>query len=247
MVGPSMAEVGRIVKQGNWRIADKRLRDEAICGTVFGEGARLGEQPNDFGGDVKKTVRLYLGAILLVIAVIVVLLQLLYPNAAPIKWVVRTTALIGYFCVFGAILTSAYLRQVVLWFGRPFIKVHHILSISGLVLVTIHPLAVAWQALSLRVFVPAFDSWYRFFALGGRPAWYLMGVATLAAVLRGMNGRNWRWLHTLNYLAFWLATAHGILIGSSVQNWPMRAVFGAMALIVLGVLVQKRTSTRRAV
>jgi hypothetical protein len=30
-----------------------------------------------------------------------------------------------------------------------------------------------------------------------------------------------------------------------VQNWPMRAVFGAMALIVLGVLVQKRVSVRR--
>ncbi len=191
---------------------------------------------------MKKTGVL-LGAVILVVAA-VLLLQLLYPNAAPINWVIRTTALIGYFCVFGAILTSAYLRQVVRWFGRPFIKIHHILSLSGLVLVTIHPLAVAWQARSLRVFVPAVDSWYRFFALGGRPSWYLLGIATLAAVLRRTIGRNWRWLHTLNYLAFWLATAHGILIGSSVQNWPMRAVFGAMALIVLGVLLQKRMGSK---
>jgi sulfoxide reductase heme-binding subunit YedZ len=187
----------------------------------------------------------YLGVILFVSAVVVILLQLLQPNATPINWVIRTAALMGYFCIFGAIVTSAYLRQVVRWFGRPFIKIHHILSIVGLSLVTIHPLAVAWQALNLSVFIPAVNSWYAFSALGGRPAWYLLGIGALAAVLRGRIGKNWKLLHTLNYLAFWLATVHGILIGTSVQNWAMRVVFGAMALVVLGVFVQKRTRIRR--
>jgi sulfoxide reductase heme-binding subunit YedZ len=187
----------------------------------------------------------HLGIIMFGIAAVVVLLQLLQPNATPISWVIRIAALMGYFCIFGAIITSAYLKQVIRWFGRPFIKVHHILSIVGLSLVTIHPLAVAWQALSLRVFIPAVDSWYSFFALGGRPAWYLLGIGALAAVLRGAIGKNWKLLHILNYLAFWLATVHGILIGTSVQNWPMRVVFGAIALIVLGVFVQKRASIRR--
>jgi sulfoxide reductase heme-binding subunit YedZ len=197
-------------------------------------------------GDMKKTGRLgYLGIIMLVVAIVVVSLQFLQPNATPINWVIRIAALMGYFCVFGAIVTSACLRQVVRWFGRPFIKVHHILSIVGLTLATIHPLAVAWQALSLSVFIPAVDSWYRFLALGGRPAWYLLVAGALAAVLRGVIGKNWRLLHTLNYLAFWLATVHGILIGASVQNWAMRVVFGVMALVVLGIWVQKRTSVRR--
>jgi sulfoxide reductase heme-binding subunit YedZ len=187
----------------------------------------------------------YLGVIMFGATVVAVLLQLLQPNATPIGWVIRIAALVGYFCIFGAIVTSAYLKLVVRWFGRPFIKIHHILSITGLSLVTIHPLAVAWQALSLRVFIPAVDSWDRFFALGGRPAWYLLGVGALAAVLRGAIGKDWRLLHTLNDLAFWLATVHGILIGTNVQNWPMRVVFGAMALIVLGVFVQKRASVRR--
>jgi sulfoxide reductase heme-binding subunit YedZ len=195
---------------------------------------------------MKKTGRFeYLGVIVLVAAIVVVLIQFLQPNAAPIDWVIRSAALMGYFCVFGAIVTSAYLRQMVRWFGRPFLKVHHTLSIAGLVLVTIHPLAVAWQALSLRVFIPAVNSWYAFFALGGRPAWYLLGVGALVAVLRGKIGKNWRLLHYLNYLAFWLATVHGILIGTTVQNWVMRVVFGAMALGVLGVFVQKRWGAQR--
>jgi len=195
---------------------------------------------------MKKTGNLvYLGVIVLVAAAVVVLLQLLLPNATPTGWVIRSAALMGYFCIFGAIVTSAYLRQMTRWFGRPFLKVHHILSRVGLVLATIHPLAVAWQALSLRVFIPAFDSWYAFFALGGRPAWYLFGIGATAAVLRGAIGKNWRLLHVLNYVAFGLATVHGIMIGTSVQNWPMRVVFGAMALIVLGVFVRKRALTRR--
>jgi len=186
-----------------------------------------------------------LGVLILVVAVVVVSLQFLQPSAQPISWVIRIAALMGYFCIFGAIVTSAYLRQMVRWFGRPFLKVHHTLSIAGLVLATVHPLAIAWQALSLRVFIPAVDSWYRFFALGGRPAWYLLGIGTLVAVLRGTIGKNWRLLHTLNYLAFWLATVHGIMIGTSVQNWVMRLVFGAMALGVLAVFVQKRLSACR--
>jgi sulfoxide reductase heme-binding subunit YedZ len=187
----------------------------------------------------------YLGILIIVAAIVAVFLQFLQPDTQPIYWVIRIAALMGYFCVFGAVVTSAYLRQMIRWFGRPFLKVHHTLSIAGLVLVTIHPLAVAWQALSLRVFIPAVDSWYRFFALGGRPAWYLLGIGALVAVLRRPLGKNWRSLHTLNYLAFWLATVHGILIGTSVQNWAMRLVFGAMALGALGVFVQKRLGARR--
>jgi predicted ferric reductase len=196
--------------------------------------------------NVKKTGQVeYLYALILVIAVVVILLQLLQPNAAPLQWVTRVSALVGYACIFGAIVTSAYMRQIRQWFGRPFLQVHHTLSVVGLVLVTIHPLAVAWQALSLRVFIPAVDSWYNFLSLGGRPAWYLLGIGALAAVLRGTVGKNWRLLHYVNYAAFWLATVHGILIGSNVQSWVMRGVFVLLALIVLGVLLHKRLGLPR--
>jgi sulfoxide reductase heme-binding subunit YedZ len=196
-------------------------------------------------GDMEKGRVAYLGVFVLVFAMVAVFLQFLQPGTPPIYWVIRIAALMGYFCVFGAIVTSAYMRQMVRWFGRPFLKVHHTLSVTGLILTTIHPLAVAWQALSLRVFIPAVDSWYGFFAFGGRAAWYLLGIGALVAVLRGAVGKNWRLLHYLNYLAFWLATVHGILIGANVQNWVMRLVFGAMASGVLGVFVQKRTRARR--
>ena len=73
----------------------------------------------------------------------------------------------------------------------------------------------------------------------------LLGIGVLAAVLRGTVGKNWRLLHYVNYVAFWLATVHGILIGSNVQSWVMRGVFILLALIVLGVLLHKRLGLPR--
>lgn len=193
-----------------------------------------------------KTGRLwYLGIIGVIVIVFVALLESRQPGSRFIDWMVRTAALLGYFCVFAAIVSSATMRQMIQIFGTSFIKVHHILSITGLVLITIHPLAVAWDALSLAVFIPRVDSWSSFFAYGGRVAWYLLGIGSLAAALRKPIGKNWRLLHTLNYIAFWLATVHGVLIGANVQDLAMRIVFGAMALVVLGVLVQKRLAARR--
>lgn len=186
----------------------------------------------------------YLAVIGAAVLALVIVFEIIRPDDDPLSWVIRSAALLGYFCVFAAIASSAYMRRMTQFFGKPFLKVHHIVSITGLALITIHPLGVAWRALSLRVFIPDVSSWYRFLLLGGRPSWFLIVIAALVAVLRKPIGKNWKWLHYLNYLAFWLATAHGILIGSNVQNMPMRVLFVVLGLIVLGVMVKKRFLSR---
>ena len=158
---------------------------------------------------------------------------------------IRTAGLMGYSCVFGAILSSAYVKELVRFFGRSFVKVHHMMSITGLVLITLHPLMVAWNLLSLRLWVPSTQSWHAFFAYGGSVAWYLIGVAALVAAVRKRIGKHWKLLHTLNYVAFCLATVHGWLIGTNVQGPVMRVLFALLALIVLGVLVQRRLADQK--
>lgn len=169
----------------------------------------------------------------------------LQPHGSPLDWVIRGTALLGYLAVFLAIISSAYMRQLVRFFGRPFIQVHHILSVTGLALVTLHPLGVAWSSASLRVLLPRFDSWLVFLQLGGRPAWYLIAAASLAAALRKTVGPNWRAIHFLNYVAFLLGTAHAILIGTDFRHVVAKAVPAVLALAVIAVLIQKRLQRRR--
>lgn len=172
-------------------------------------------------------------------------LELLQPEGQPLDWAVRGLALLGYQFVFLSILSSAYLPQLVRFFGQPFIRIHHGLSITGLVLITLHPLAVALNSGTPLVFLPRFDSLRVFLALGGRPAWYLIAAGVLAAVLRKPLGKRWRLLHLLNYLAFALATAHANLIGANFQGLIVRLVSWAMLVAVVAVFVKRRLPPAR--
>ena len=169
----------------------------------------------------------------------------LQPYGSPINWITRGAALLGYLAIFLAIVSSTYLRQLVRFFGRPFVQVHHILSVTGLILITLHPLSVAWSSMSLGVLLPRFDSWRVFLQLGGRPAWYLIAAAALAAALRGVIGQRWRAIHLLNYAAFLLGTVHAILIGTDFQQPVIKAVAIIMAIVVVATLIQKRLQRGR--
>ena len=182
----------------------------------------------------------YLVLIGIVALILVIGLMSLRPRGTSLNWLIRGAALMGYLAIFTSAVSSAYLRQVIRLFGRPFIKVHHILTVTGLVLVTLHPLGVAINAGSLKVFLPRFDSWVVFLELGGRPAWYLIAAASLAAVLRKTIRRNWRTIHFLNYVAFLLVTAHAIMIGTDFQHTIIKIVSVALALVIVAVFIQKR-------
>jgi DMSO/TMAO reductase YedYZ heme-binding membrane subunit len=195
----------------------------------------------------EKKSRIWYLALTGVIAVLLVILaQALGPWGTPLSRVIRGAGMLGYLAVFLASLSSLYLRELVRFFGRPFIKVHHAVSITGLIMLLIHPLGAAWEAGSLAVFVPATGSWLGFLRAGGRPAWYLIGLAVLAAVLRKSLARSWRAIHYLNYVAFLLASAHASLLGSDFQHPVAKAVIILMTLVIIGVFIRRRTMARKA-
>jgi len=99
--------------------------------------------------------------------------------------------------------------------------------------------------MSLGVLLPRFDSWRVFLQLGGRPAWYLIAAAALAAALRRVIGQRWRAIHLLNYAAFLLGTVHAILIGTDFQQPVIKAVAIIMAIVVVATLIQKQLQRGR--
>ena len=191
----------------------------------------------------KNTPYLILAGVALLALVIVILA--IQPPPTPIYWLIRGAALLGYLTIFTAIVSSAYMPQLVRFFGRPFVKVHHVASITALAAMMVHPLSLAWENGTLSVFVPRFDSLLVFLTFAGRVVWPLVGIAALAAWLRKPIGKNWRVIHYLNYLAFWLVTAHAILIGSNFQSLTMRIIAIVLALVTIAVLIQKRLSKRK--
>lgn len=183
-----------------------------------------------------------LGAITVLLAIVAILLR---PEGAPVHWFVRGAGMVGYVAVFLAILSSAYMRELYRMLGRPFLWGHHVLSGSGLILVALHPIALAIETASAAVFVPRFDSWAVFLQLGGRPALYLFAVASLGALLRRSWRKGWRTMHMLNYVAFLLGTVHAVLIGTDFGQPFLRLIPIAMVLVTTAVFVRKRLGQTR--
>ena len=75
--------------------------------------------------------------------------------------------MVGYVALCCAIVSPAYMRALYPLLGCPFLWGHYVLSISGLVLIALHPLALAIEMASAVVFVPRFDSWLVFGSLLG--------------------------------------------------------------------------------
>jgi methionine sulfoxide reductase heme-binding subunit len=189
----------------------------------------------------------YLVALGVALLIVVLAVNVLGPRGRPIDLVIRSAATLGYTGVFLAALSSTYIRELTRFFGTPFIKVHHDVAVTSLILLTVHPLGVAIRSGTLAVFVPDFGSWFGFFLFGGRQAWYLLGIAALVALatVRRRLPRSWRTIHMLNYLAFAFGTVHAWLIGTNFQGVVGRAVLGLMTLIMVLAFIQKRQQMAR--
>ena len=184
-----------------------------------------------------------LGTIILLLVTVAIVLR---PQESPLHWLVRWAGMAGYVAIFLAILSSAYMREMYRLLGRPFLWGHHTVSISGLLLIALHPIALAIETANAAVFVPRFDSWMVFWELGGRPALYLVAIGSIGALLRQSWRKSWRTIHMLNYVAFLLGTVHAILIGTDFGQPYLRLLPIAMALVMVAVFVRKRLGQQRA-
>ena len=161
----------------------------------------------------------------------------------PISILVRLFALYGYLFLSVATLTTPFLREVTLAFGKPFLRVHHAFAAIGVVLITLHPIFFAVQQVSLAVFIPSFKSWSSFWMLAGRPALIIIYIAVFAAFLRTKALKYWRSFHALMYVALLFGIVHGHLMSDDFQNPLIAVIFDVLFLLSLGGFALKRYLT----
>lgn len=152
----------------------------------------------------------------------------------------RTTALTGVASLFVAILLSLLVRKSKKIFGIVYLKVHHFFSISGLVLISLHPVVMAIDFGTTSIFIPNFSSWNSFLANAGRPALYMIYIATIAAILRKNMIKYWRYIHGFLYPAFIFGAIHGILSGSDLENPILYILYISMIVSVMIIFFYKR-------
>jgi sulfoxide reductase heme-binding subunit YedZ len=166
--------------------------------------------------------------------------QLVQGGFLPLSLALRTCALLGYLCVFVAAVSAIYMRDLVKLFGRPYVKTHHIVTVTGLIVLALHGL-IGMIQFGPGVLLPNLGSWKLFFTWGGPIALYLIGIASLVALFRTSSlKKQWRYVHWLNYLAFLLATTHAVLLGTEFRSTAMRVIPILLALLLVAAFVLKR-------
>ena len=164
----------------------------------------------------------------------------LFSYGEPLELLVRLCALYGVAMLAIATIMTPFLKEFTHFFGKSFLRIHHIFAIFGIIFVTLHPTIFALRVGSLAVFIPRFDTWEIFWRLAGRPALYILYIAVVAALLRGMAAKYWRPFHALMYVVLFFAIVHGNLIGTDFQNLGIWIIFNILFVVAILGFILKR-------
>ncbi len=180
---------------------------------------------------------------LFALSVSVVAFSVAYSN--PLAFSVRLFALNGFIALSIATIMTPFLREITLYFKKPFIRVHHYFAAVGLTLITLHPVALAVMLMNPAVFVPNLNSLYLFLFFGGRQALIIIYIAVVAVLLRRKMVAYWRPFHALMYVALFFGVVHGALSGRDLQNPFILIAFSALFAAAIAAFVLKRVQLYR--
>ena len=131
---------------------------------------------------LKKELAFFAIIIIFALAVSLYAFSMFYID--PFDLTIRLLALNGFIALSVAAMLTPFLKEVTVFFKKSFVKVHHYFAAAGLLLITLHPIAITIQALNPSLLLPNVGSLYLFLFYGGSVALISIYVAIGAALLR---------------------------------------------------------------
>lgn len=194
--------------------------------------------------NIKKEPLILLSSVLgLYILIIILFFQI--EISSFLIFLIRLCALLGLTSMAISTIMTPFMLQLYKIFGKPFIKIHHVTSITAIVLASIHPISFAIQVSNIGIFIPVFYPWYDFWLLAGRPALILIYIALISILMKKNIPNAWRPLHGLNYVALLFGYVHGILIGTDFQSLSILILFTILIILSFGALAYKRIQSHK--
>jgi len=192
-----------------------------------------------------KWQRVALTLSIIALAAIIAVFSLSAPYSNALGLIVRLSALYGYLMLSIAAIMTSFVREVTKILGRPFIKLHHVFAVLGIILITVHPVAYALETMDMTVFLPSFESWYLFWSYAGKPALLILYVAVVAALLRRRIYKYWRLLHGLMNIVLLLGIVHANLVGTDLRTTAINAVFNMLFAASIMAFILRRPKQYR--
>jgi predicted ferric reductase len=134
----------------------------------------------------------------------------------------RASGFVAYVLLWGSVTWGLLLSTGIgrAWMRPPqLLDAHQFLSAAGLGFACFHGLVLMgdrYVSFPLRTILVPFAGSYEplLVASGQIAAWLCLLLVVSFHVRRHIGGRTWRRLHYASFVAYWLAFAHGLLLGS---------------------------------
>jgi len=152
----------------------------------------------------------------------------------------RATGFVAYLLLWGSVTWGLLLSTGTgrAWMRPPqLLDAHQFLSAAGAGFACFHSLVLMgdrYVSFPLRAVILPFGGSYEplLVALGQIAAWLCLLLIASFHVRRHIGGRAWRRLHYASFVAFWLAVAHGLLLGSERTTVWANVVYLTTASVV---------------
>lgn len=164
----------------------------------------------------------------------------------------RISGVFIFTLLFIQIILGAYMDKLTSKFGGWIFKVHVIQGPIIYLLALIHPFFLL--IFNFKLF-HTLDPFYIYtqacllcktnlelFYTFGRLGLWLLTIGVFAALFRNSDvwlKKNWRKLHALNYLVFFLVAIHGYLLGNDFKIFPLNYFFNVSVITVLSTMILK--------
>ncbi|WP_319580842.1 ferric reductase-like transmembrane domain-containing protein [uncultured Methanospirillum sp.] len=159
--------------------------------------------------------------------------------------ILRIAGLWGFLSLSCSVIMNLFKPELRKLLGQPFLPVHHLFALSGLLLITLHPILFLILSTDPSTLIPDLSSPYLFFVNGGRVALIIIYAAFFAGLFRIKIGTRWKIIHRLVYPALLLAIIHANLIGSTFQSPIIRVFYNGLAVAVLVTSITRMFRHRR--
>lgn len=186
----------------------------------------------------KKEVAFY--AVIILFAVAISSVAIGINDSSAFTLTIRLLALNGYLALSIAATLTPFLKEIILFFKKPFIKVHHYFAAAGLLLITLHPISVAIVFMNPTILLPNFSSLLNFFFYSGSIALIAVYLAFGAVLLKRKIMVYWRYFHALMYVALFFGVVHANLWGLDFKNGFIILVYDGLFVAALAAFILKR-------
>lgn len=163
----------------------------------------------------------------------------------------RMAGLVAFTLLFIQILLGSSFNQWLKVLGAKVYKYHIIIGTLAYIVIFIHPLMYLYLRFdATKIFDPFFiysefcilcETKQDLYLTFGRVSFWLITAAVLAAIGRTYVSlrQNWRYIHVLNYIAFFFVAYHARKLGTDTFSPPFVIVYYSAVVIVTVIVLKK--------